>query len=52
VLDTSVMFGISVLLAVMCFTGSKISRWEGAVLIVLFAIYTTVLIAWAPGWFA
>lgn len=50
--DTPVMFGVSLLLAVMCSTGARISRVEGAVLLVVFAIYTTMLVLFAPGWFA
>ncbi|MFW5653210.1 MAG: calcium/sodium antiporter [Planctomycetota bacterium] len=50
-LDVPVMFGLSILLAIICFTGAKISRLEAAGLLLIFVLYTIVLIGFAPAWF-
>jgi len=50
-LDTSVLLAIGVALSIACATRSRISRPEGALLLVAYAAYVLVLLISTPGWF-
>lgn len=47
--DLPIMIGASVVLAVMAFTGAAISRWRGAALLLIYALYLTALGIGASG---
>lgn len=51
-LDLPVMLAVSLACLPIMTSGSRISRAEGAMLIVFYAGYAVALFAWAPGWFA
>jgi len=51
-LDLPVMLAISLACLPIMMTGARISRAEGAAMLVFYAAYALSLFAWAPGWFA
>jgi cation:H+ antiporter len=51
VLDLPVMLVVSAACLPIMFSGSRISRGEGLVLLAGYSLYATALFAWAPGWF-
>lgn len=52
VMDQPVMLAVSVVCLPIMLTGSRISRGEGAVMLVGYVVYAYAVFAWAPGWFA
>ena len=52
VFDTPVMILVSVVTAVMCVTGARITRREGIALLLAYVAYVVVLLTLAPRWFA
>ncbi|MFI4894111.1 MAG: calcium/sodium antiporter [Phycisphaerales bacterium JB058] len=50
-LDLPVMLAVSLACLPIMMSGSRITRAEGALLIVFYAAYAVALFAWAPGWF-
>lgn len=50
-LDVPVMILVSLACVPIMRTGARISRREGAVLVLGYALYAWTLFAWAPGWF-
>ena len=51
VLDLPVMLFASALCLPIMFSGARISRSEGLILLAGYALYAYALFAWAPGWF-
>lgn len=51
-LDLPVMLAISLACLPIMMTGARISRAEGAAMLVFYAVYAVVLFVWTPGWFA
>jgi len=50
-LDAPVMLALSLALIPILVTGSRISRGEGAFLLLVYAGYLWTLLRWAPAWF-
>ena len=51
-LDLPVMLAVSLACLPIMMSGSRISRAEGAAMLVFYAVYAYALFAWAPAWFA
>ena len=51
-LDLPVMLALSIACLPIMMSGSRISRVEGAAMLVFYALYAYAIFAWAPGWFA